>query len=600
MSSDPIDKLTSMLYGNPNSIKELIGKISNSDVIKLLAKGYGFKSIPPTIREFINDDFFLGKTWNGKLYNYWYEHLEDIFPNPITCRYFIVNPGGGLGIGKSSISQISALYNLCKMGYLEDPFMTFGLSQTTPFTIRCFNLSKDKANDVLVYPMNTMMDNSQYFVEFKRSHKGQLPGNLKILSAKRSGDVISECLVYSLISEANFFPKHVAKDIINTCLTRMKSRLQRVEGIFGTIVLDSSSKDEDSVVEEFLRSGLYENETKVIRASIWEVKPDYYFKNGSFKVFIGSSEVNPHIIEDNEDLSKFDPDRIIDVPNELLNNFKSDIQKSLMDSAGVSLSSTGEFYTNKKALGEAFSLEQTTEDVMTFDFFDEEQISDRIGKQCLKLLPKDKKIFGRIDLGLTGDLCGVALGYVKEPNFKKMGSYTLFDPTIEIPICFGLSRINGQETSIHKLEKFFLWVASKRCLELVSTDQFQSSAIRQTLKENGINSLLYSVDRTDTAYVNSKLLINRGRLKFVKNSLLQTEAFHIKRFGNKVDHTDEYSKDLLDACVGMVQNILDLGKSSAEIPDKTVLNMYSDSISKLAEHNVNKNIRSTIAGFKII
>lgn len=575
------DRLTNISNAN-----EILEKLTPDQKLKILAKLYGFSRVPVDINTFIDDDYFMGKFWGkGAIYPYWRDKLTEIYPNPILSPYRIISPKGAIGTGKSTFSQISATYDLYKLSCIENLSETFKLESNSPFTIRCFNLSKSKAYEVLISPMTDRINNSPFFIDYRKIYKTYLPGKCSIQPARKAEDVISECLLFALISEANFFKPWIATEIINTCISRMSSRLQRVEGVFGHIFLDSSSTEKNSVVERFLSNNPFQNITAVYQTSIWEAKKHLgiYFNNGSFKVYAGDSNVNPHILEPNEDISKYDKDRIIEVPNELRNLFENDIIKSLNDQAGISLDSQSEFLPNKEFIIGSASLPQVIDEEIIIDFFDDEQLHDIIGDSILEVLPEDRLIYSRIDLGLSNDKAGISFGFIEQAEYIEVEDKKVFRPKIALPVNFVLSRKYGQETSISKIINFFIWVSTKRSLKEVTTDQYQSSAIRQELTFNGIKTSLLSVDRTDEAYVNFKNLLLSNRIKFSNSELLKFELSNLIRVGSKIDHKPTSSKDNADALVGVVLKITKDGESSADVPDNKILDNINDSLKELVK-----------------
>lgn len=77
------------------------GMLTEDDELILLAKLMGYEKMPPTIEEFVCNDYYLGKVFNPKLpnglYPYWMDVLKKIFPNPIICRYPYLSLGGAIG-----------------------------------------------------------------------------------------------------------------------------------------------------------------------------------------------------------------------------------------------------------------------------------------------------------------------------------------------------------------------------------------------------------------------------------------------------------------------------------------------------------------------
>ena len=72
-------------------------------------------------------------------------------------------------------------------------------------------------------------------------------------------------------------------------------------------------------------------------------------RNGSFLTYSGDKANNPFIIDDVRSLDeKYDVDKIIVCPKELIREFKGDIYKSLQDHAGVSTESSSSFFNDRK------------------------------------------------------------------------------------------------------------------------------------------------------------------------------------------------------------------------------------------------------------
>lgn len=89
-----------------DSIRDLAASsgLTDDDMLLILAKYMGYKKMPPTIDEFISNEYYLGKIVGPHLpngiYPYWMDVLRKIFPNPIICRYPYISLGGAIGTGK--------------------------------------------------------------------------------------------------------------------------------------------------------------------------------------------------------------------------------------------------------------------------------------------------------------------------------------------------------------------------------------------------------------------------------------------------------------------------------------------------------------------
>ena len=83
---------------NQSYVQSMMDAMTEEQQVEMLAKFMGYGKIPPTIEEFICNDYYLGKVFSPKLpnglYPYWMDKLKEIFPNPVICRYPYISLGG--------------------------------------------------------------------------------------------------------------------------------------------------------------------------------------------------------------------------------------------------------------------------------------------------------------------------------------------------------------------------------------------------------------------------------------------------------------------------------------------------------------------------
>jgi len=501
--------------------------------------------------------------------------------------------------------MMCTLIDILKFSLHPDPFKFLGLNKlTSPTFCRMFNLDKARSWSVLVEPILRVIDSSPYFQERARETGEEMPHNITVSTAKRSGDIISEVPLTIVVSEVNFFNPDVAADIIATSLGRMKSRCEKGLGIFNHLILDSSSTTDESPMDTFIKTNGWNNDLTTYITSIWEAKKhqNIYFNNGSFLVYSGDSNNIPHIIEHKEEIKSrnLDPDKVIEVPNELRPSYDLDIVKALQESAGISVSGVDKFFSEPDKIVKCLNIESGLDPIYILDFYDDEQLWDVIGKKVLELLPEDKKLYARLDLGVVNDLAGIAVCYGESAKEVVIEGKTVFDGTYSIPIAIAISRKPNQETCIDKISNFFVALSQHRQLSLVTTDQYQSTNVRQFLKRNGINTELLSVDRTDSAYVTAKNLIYRGKVNLPKNKRLEYEMRNLIRVGNKIDHPENngptavynadskvYGKDICDAAFGALYTIFNDEKDAFNEVTSRQMQSYSEALRNL---NYNRRI----------
>jgi len=70
----------------------------------LMARSGGYTETPPTIQEFISNDYYLGASLNGgeSVFPFWRKQLVNIYPTPFfeTNKFKVILLSGATGIGK--------------------------------------------------------------------------------------------------------------------------------------------------------------------------------------------------------------------------------------------------------------------------------------------------------------------------------------------------------------------------------------------------------------------------------------------------------------------------------------------------------------------
>lgn len=536
-----------------------ISSLSPEDALKVEAQILGYRRMPVPIRRFVEDPYYLGQTWNGKLYDYWLDVLEKIFPDPIHLAYTFVIFTGPLGGGKSTVMDIAQLYIYYRLTLLEN-FDYFGVNLTKTIDFTFFHLSSADAQTVLIDPIYAWMENSPYF-----QNEGAWDGRFQFNpEGLRSDHSTGHDVIGYIFSEISFNDYERTRFRIDQAQDRLKSRFIKVLDYFGLIGLDSSAKDEGSLTEDLIKEYSQYMKILVVRDPIWVIKEStgsYYstlnqYGELTFKVYCGDGVHDPFVMEHGQTLdNSYDPDKILEVPNEFYPNFMSNCTLALQNDAGIGTGVADTFIANKKALENSYRIPNHIAEVTLVDFYDNEQLIDHLRAQVIKEIPEEKIISIAIDMGVTGDLCGFACSYMEDYVRDAQGK-----PTTEIltrtPLAVGISRKVGQETRISKIFNLIKAINELREVGLVTTDGYQSTQIRQDIDANlHIWCYLASVDRTKDAYIWYKTQVYGGRHQTVKHKRLLSSQLALKDIGWKIDHPDDNEKDISDAVVSSAYNI---------------------------------------------
>lgn len=446
-----------------------------------------------------------------------------------------------IGTGKSTVSKIIALYNLCKLDHMDDPWRSLGISRTKDIALTFIHNNADVANKEFVQSLKEIMEQSPYFtnpIHNMRHFRFQAEGT-------RNTKSLGTDTIFYVLSEVNFWkPAWVGKDKMDTALGRYTSRFLKWEHFNGGIIFDTSAKGDAAVMEQFVKENALGDKLLTIRASQWEVKGNErggFFKNGGFWVYAGDSLKNPFILKEDEtpqtyESLNYDKDRFIYVPKELYAEFKSDIVKALNDKAGYSTHSTGKFFEDASMITQCIRMPKLNEDVVMVNFYDtEDKLIYKLQDAVAKIDPL-MPCYIHIDMGYVHDLCGFSLIQFKD--------WVYFDderkvkyPSFIAPICVGISRYAGQETSALHVYDLIMELSKKYEIASVSYDHHQTRPIVQELLRANIDARYVSVDRTTEPYIVLKNLMSRGLVEIPKNDVLIRELAELRYEGtDKIDH----------------------------------------------------------------
>lgn len=502
--------------------------------------------------------------------------------------------------GKSNSAKIIILYLIYKMTCYKDFFTINDLEPNKKVLIGVSHNLKETAQKV-IGELESMMDASPFFREQLADSESFINKYIEIRACKSKDDFVGENMAIWWGTELNDYkPQSRALELVTAATSRLESRYLPSFNKCCAVILDSSDRGVDSAVPIFLKENPYGRQAVNFKYAHWEAKPNQYwhkpdkdridkyeylydprgkkYKNEnygkpalSFRLYCGDSEIHPFILngyESNELLEKLDPDRFVDVPNELRNAFEADIELAMQEKIGKATEVSSQYF-NPRFITPAFTIEnlvhkkyvESSEEIIAVSFFDEtDQYYDYL-EEAIELIPKNRACFFGLDLALTGDYAGCCIGYIKDVGEKNVDGIVTYDPEIEIPIAFGISRTGTEETSIQKIINLIKWVHQKRTIHTVTTDRMQSYAIEQACATMKINHKFKNIERHVIApWKYLKDLLYRNKIKFVKNQVLKTEMLNVY-YDEELDKVEHHlkknasneigsdSKDILDAVV---------------------------------------------------
>jgi len=581
-----------------------ITDLNKSDKLALLAELIGFEVMPVDIDTFIEDDYYLGKlTDNGKgVYQIWREALRTIYPDPINTHTFVAF-NGAIRTGKSNTAKIMAAYDFYKLSCLGNNIYKFFNLMPRPFFAGIAHQTKNKAwencNELYEW-----LGQSPFFIEQSKD-PSTLYSQLFLGAVRSPDDFIGKNMLFFWGTELNFFAIDSGTELINAAISRIEGTFVQGFDLFIHVILDSSDTTKDATVPIFIQKHPYGRKVLQFKFAIFDAKPELYYKiedeknidydemtftclgtkvpnkyygkpRRTFRIYKGDSEIHPFIAEpynleviNKNTKDKIDPDKFIDAPLELLDLATANLELFLQEKCGCAVEATSQYF-NSILVVPRFNIpnlvhgQNSTEpkNIIEVDFFDPNDTFIPLFKEAIDALPRDRCLFGRIDLGVTNDRSGFSIGYVQDVGAKDIDGTISYDPIIKVPIAVGISRYIGQETSIAKLGDLIQWVHSIIPFYSFTSDTWGGSwEIKQRCISVGIPFRFLSVDRSKTGYQITKNLFYRSKLDIVDNKVLKNEVLNVFDDGYQIQHHDAInaagdigsdSKDILDAVVGLV------------------------------------------------
>lgn len=528
---------------------------------------------PVSIDEFLESERYMGKVFDhGTLvYPFWRDRLREVFhDNP--DKAFEVCLTGAIGSGKSTIAAIALMYTLYKTMCLKNPQKFYGLTQNAPIVFVVLNLTLELAYSGLYSMIVEAIRMSPWFCERvdirgKYEFAIEFPNNISICCASQTTHTIGKNVLFAILDEVNFSnspkgSKNSVLDMYRNIRRRLESRFLKQGRIPGFIFLVSSKNSDLDFLDQYIQSIKHQKTTIVVDRPIYDIKPPGTYGDERFKVAVGDKTKPSRILSslEDENFAKEQGYSIISVPTEYRVAFEQDINDALKDIAGISSVSTNKLIPYPGKIESVINLDRKSpfmlEQLMLGLSSTEEHIRDYLDD--LRLLRQDLHIprFAAVDIGLKNDCLGFAI--LHSNNQMSVDRYTkdgkiesVVENTYVVDLLLSIKALPGSEIPLYKLREFIIWLSTNVGINFkqINFDGFQSADSIQLLKTAGLNAELQSVDRTVDPYLNLRSCILEGRLETYYHSILKEELYDVEydRKNNKVDHTIEGHKDLLDA-----------------------------------------------------
>lgn len=186
--------------------------------------------------------------------------------------------------------------------------------------------------------------------------------------------------------------------------------------------------------------------------------------------------------------------------------------------------------------------------------------------------PKNKPYYLHVDLAYSHDRAAVAMASIHDwVTIKYSSTIQYLVPVVSVDAVRYWTPTRDENVDLEDIKKFILDIKmSGFKIKLVTFDRWNSLAYRDQLKRDfGLETDVLSVAKPHYEDFASALM--EERIRGYSLPLLSEELLGLRVIrGNKVDHQKKGSKDVSDAVVGAVYNVITYEKSGDDIPEVEV------------------------------
>jgi hypothetical protein len=560
-----------------------------------LKTGIRWKYPPVDIRTFIESEDLLNKP--GVIY----PEIMRCMKEANNGTYVETVNTGGIGSGKTTFALYSQAYQVYILSCMFNPQAEFKLDPSSEIMIVFQSINSRLSKTVDYNRFRSMIEGSPYFKNvfpFKKDIEAELIFPNRILVRPLSGDsqaAIGQNVIGGMLDEVNFMQVveqskqsndgglfDQAKALYNSIVNRRKSRFNRKGHVWGLLNLVSSKRYPGEFTDLKMKESRDQladtgkTDIYVYDKRVWEVKPPGSFEDQWFRVFCGDFTRKPRILLDDEEMPPEDDHLIVSVPKvEYLADFKRNILDAIREIAGMATMAMNPFIADTEAVAYGFG---RTLSVLSREDCDFVSNSVRIYPERFKnpSFPR----FAHVDLSLSGDSTGVAVGYVSRFVEINRNGHIEMMPEIVYDLVLEVKPPQDGEIVFSKIRALFYKLREVGLnLKWISFDTFQSSDSVQILAEQGFVTGKQSVDVDLRCYDFMKSAFYDRRILLPDHPKALSEIVRLERDPKtgKVDHPADASKDCSDAIAGvafgltMQREIWHLHSLESRIPSELLL-----------------------------
>lgn len=552
-----------------------------------------FKEVPVSIDRFLTDPEYLGSSndCGNQIYPGWWDVYHNVFDSQKDIYEVVLS--GATRIGKTSTSVSMMAYMTYLLMCYRNPQKYFGLKEISRATIAFANLTKELALGVAYREYHDTLLKSPWFMKHGTKNNSStrpifIPeGNqIEIIAASDGAHMLGLQLFAALLDECNFSragirditkSKEHMKKLYDTANARITGTFKLGGRIYGKMFTCSSKNTDNDYLSEHIEKQLDAGNKHMylFDKPQWEVLPAYRFGKEKFYITVGDRYKRGFVVPDeNSDdahLQEYKNEgyKVLEVPADYKPNFRADYDIALRDIAGISVVGAMGFITQEMITP---NISETRHNPFFEDYYEiGVQDADTLERHFhAEVVPPELKRLSmniHIDFAEVSDHIGIA-GGVRD------GDKVVFDPLTEKKITMPFFREifqvaigapRGDRMSFQKVINFIVWLKKNGFnVGIISTDQYQSSYVRENLTQQGFTCEKVSVDKTEDPYIGLRNLLQDQRIDLIKHDLQEIELINLQLVNGVIAHKPQSNSTTSTPCLANGYNSKGIGKDCAD------------------------------------
>lgn len=487
---------------------------------------------------------------------------------------------GAIGIGKTTLASIGLPYMVHWVLCLRDPQRFFKLIPGSRIAFMQMSTSEEQAAQVVFGDIFARIKHCPWFVnnyphDPKYTKQIRFEKDIWVIPGDSAETTFEGYnILGGVLDEVNSHKVTKDKDYAEQGFNTINSRIESRFGDQGLIIVIGQLKSAVGFAADKFEEMENTEGSYTVRMTIWESYGwDNFLKDDGTRDSFWYDKRRKQIVPDGV-AKAIDSENIIEIPRTYIKSFTNKPEQALRDLAGIPPMVKDPFISlvEKIDLCRNKWIERKGGDPSASDLSDYQPVDDNPTRpkfaSWFRALQDPRRRTTHIDIATSGD--GDALGFAMGHIHELVEIDGEEKPYIIIDCLMRIKAPAGTEIMLQEVRQYVYNLKNDRGFRIMSAtlDGFQSTDTMQQFRKRKIIPEYLSVDRSTLPYEDLRDAIYEERLEFPpyltylirgadhRVEIAVKELSELEDTGKKIDHPAKGSKDVADACAGVVSKLM--------------------------------------------